>query len=117
MEEKREVSLRDKAPACDFQYKSLIIVREYWSTECRLRFSTEIYGNKQENIVFHKNLKTLLFVTEVSGNFRDFAGTCNLGILYSSSLLIQAIAQESGHDMTSYIIDIVCSVFGPAYFM
>ena len=37
--------------------------------------------------------KLILFLQKspkISGDLRDFAGECNLGILYSSSLLIQA---------------------------
>ena len=52
------------------------------------RLSTEIYGIK---LVFHEYLLEACFVlTEISGNLREFTGECNLGILYSSSLLVLA---------------------------
>ena len=61
------------------------------STGYGLRFSTEIYGSQREKPVFHGNLQEACFVlTEISENFRKplgVYGICNLGILYSSSLL------------------------------
>ena len=49
------------------------------------------YGNLREKTAVHKYLQeTCLFLQKspkVSGNLREFTGECNLGILYSSSLL------------------------------
>ena len=59
-----------------------------------LRFYTEIYGSKREKIVFHEYLQEACFVLivqtspKISGNLQEFTGECNLGILYSSSLLL-----------------------------
>ena len=56
-----------------------------------LWFSTEIYWNKRERTVFRKNLRNnVLFLRKspkTSRDFRELAGECNLGILYSRSLL------------------------------
>ena len=46
------------------------------------------YGSLREKTVFHEYLQEYCFVlTDISGNLREFTGECNLGILYSSSLL------------------------------
>ena len=61
-------------------------VREDSSTGYGLRFSTEIYGRKRFS---NEDIQETCFVlTEISGNLREFTGECNLGILYSSSLLV-----------------------------
>ena len=61
------------------------------STGYGLRFSTDIHVSKQEKTVFYKGLQTfVLFLQKspkTSGNLREFMGTCNLGILSSSSLV------------------------------
>ena len=86
-----------------------VLLREYLSTGYLLRCSTEIYGRKRETMVFHKYLQECWFVLRdifehlrkptgsLSGSYRHLQtypetsgfllGECNLGILYSSSLL------------------------------
>ena len=56
----------------------------------------EVSGSKREKTAFHENLQVVCFVlTEISGNLREFTGECNLGILYSRSLLAnQPIAED-----------------------
>ena len=63
-------------------------VREYLSTEYGLRFSEEIYGRKRFSTNTYRNRVCFLEKSsKISGNLREFTGECNLGILYSSSLL------------------------------
>ena len=69
-------------------------LRECLSTGNGLWFSTNIYGSKREKTVFHKTYrKPVLFLqkasksSKISGNLREFTGECDLGILYSTSLL------------------------------
>ena len=53
-----------------------------------LQFSTEVYGRKREKAVFHEYLQEHWFVLrEISKHLREFTGECNLGMLYSSSLV------------------------------
>ena len=52
------------------------------------------YGNLWDKTVFHEYLQEACFVlTEISNNIQKVTGKCNLGILYSSSLL--RLAQHS----------------------
>ena len=63
-------------------------IREDLSTGYGIRFSTEVYGRKRLSTNTYR--KPVLFLQKspkVSGNLRESTGECNLGILYSSSLL------------------------------
>ena len=63
------------------------------STGYGLRFSTEIYGRKRFS---NEDIQETCFVlTEISGNLREFTGECNLGIMYSSSLLFSFLGCSS----------------------
>ena len=57
--------------------------------EYGLRFSTEIHGSKRFSTnIYRTNVLLLQTSPNISGNLRDLSGECNLGILYSSSLLM-----------------------------
>ena len=68
-----------------------VYLREDLSTEYGLRFSTEIYGSKRQKRFSTNTYRKLVLLlhksSKISGNLREFTGYCNLGILYSSSLL------------------------------
>ena len=52
------------------------------------RFSKDIYGSKREKPIIHESLQETCFVLlEISERIRKSTGECNLGILYSGSLL------------------------------
>ena len=62
----------------------------YLGTEYGLRFPAETYGSKREKNGFPRiptGSLVLAGISEISWHFREFTGDCNLGILYSSSLL------------------------------
>ena len=87
-------------------YYSLVL-RKDLSTGYGLRFSTGANRRKRFSANTYRNIG--LFLTEVSGNLREFPGECNPGILYSNSLL-----EPHGkiHSMSLYVVGCKCYVHG-----
>ena len=72
------------------RFPSFTSLRESLSTGYGLRFSTESYGSKWEKNGLPRIPTGILFSSCINlqkSPQREFMGECNLGILYSSSLL------------------------------
>ena len=69
-------------------------------TGCGLRFTAETCGSKREKTAFREMLQGVRFVLlqkcpNISRKLLELEGTCNLGILYSSSLLREPCERDS----------------------
>ena len=87
-------SNRDRKPRSDVEYGY------------GLRFSTDIYGRKRFSTNAYRNIGLFLQKSpKVSENLREFTGECDLGILYSSSLLYKCMRAD--HLGVEQIVDIM----------
>ena len=73
----------------------LVLLVEYLSAGYGLRFSTGANGITGFPRIYRNLVLFLQESPEISGNLWEFTGECNLGILYSSSLLRMTRAPAS----------------------